>query len=344
MGRPALRWQRCPAVVLAPIVAGLVVGCRAQCRQEADRQDVALYVTWEQLASVLDEQGRFTPDACASLCSGYVYGVETVHGCVLPDEPVQRPTTADTGVRDDTSDTAPPASLVVFEIACDVTATAVCVGRHHASVASRRAPALSDPVARYLAGAWLGEATSVQAFLALAEELEGFGAPDALIARARASAVDEVVHARLVAALAPAAARGVPTFRATPRRDLLAFAVENAVEGCVRETFAALVAAHQSTAASAAFGPAFARIAADEIRHAELAWAIHEWAMRHLSPDERAAVASARETAIDALYQSVDEPDRDLVALGLPSAAASRRLLDGLVAALWARARPVPAD
>ncbi|MBA2321929.1 MAG: hypothetical protein H0V89_12335 [Deltaproteobacteria bacterium] len=323
-------------MVLAPIVAGLVLGCTGPCWQKAHRQVMATDVTWELLSSALDEEGRLTAGACETLCSSSSsLDVEEVHGCVLEDSPVERPTTADTSIPGDTTDTAPPPPRVYFEVTCDVTGTTICKGRHHASIAARHSPVSPDPLARYLAAGWLAEATSVQAFLALAVELERFGAPAELVSRAREAAVDEVVHARLMSALAPTAALGTATYRPTPARDLLAFATENAIEGCVRETFAAVVAAHQSTAATPAYADTFAVIAEDEIRHADLAWAIDAWALSRLEPADRARVESARQAAVEELYAGIEEPAKGTGEVGLPSASEMRRLHDGLVARLW---------
>ena len=45
-------------------------------------------------------------------------------------------------------------------------------------------------------------------------------------------------------------------------------------------------------------------IAADECRHAELAWAVHAWAMVRLSHEERERVRTAMKVAIDEIARS----------------------------------------
>ncbi|MDC0670585.1 hypothetical protein [Nannocystis radixulma] len=122
-----------------------------------------------------------------------------------------------------------------------------------------------------------------------------------------------------------------------PARTLLAIAVENAVEGCVRETWAALVAAHQARwAAHPAVRSVYRTIAADEARHAELAWAIDSWLSGQLDADGRARVVQARRTAADALAAhlatATDAPE--LAALGLPAARVAAELFAGLDSAL----------
>jgi hypothetical protein len=156
----------------------------------------------------------------------------------------------------------------------------------------RRPPALvpfrsraRSPIRRWATqAAWL-EAASVPAFVRLARELEHHGAP-ALAARARAAARDEVRHAR---AVATAFGVRVPRVRVhpLPLRDLDAIAVDNAVEGCSGETLGAAVALHQSLHADPPWRPLFAAIAADELRHAQLAWDIDRWLGPHARPDLR---------------------------------------------------------
>ena len=113
-------------------------------------------------------------------------------------------------------------------------------------------------------------------------------------------------------------------------RSLEAIAVENAREGCVRETYGALVALWQARhAGDPVVATAMAPIANDEVRHAELAWEVGRWAELRLSPTARQRVASAREQAMAALRtESLGPVDRSLVAwAGVPSAKSAASLL-----------------
>jgi rubrerythrin len=156
------------------------------------------------------------------------------------------------------------------------------------------------PVARLLAECAQLEAASVPAFLRLARELRQLGAP--MLARAaQRSAQDEVRHTRQMRALSARyhAEPSTPQVqRAARSRNASEVARDNAVEGCVRETFGALLAWQQ---AATALDPEVARvmrgIAADETRHAELSWAIAAWLEPQLSARERAAVDAARRSA-----------------------------------------------
>ncbi len=336
------------SVRLVPIMAALVLGCASYGETDLEEEDLEVYVDWEDLVAALDGGRELTEAACEALCSGEVQPgdydrayVDVVHGCRFDDDYVLPPTLPgeESPADSDTADTGPIAPLRPPDIVCTVTGTvdSDACGRHHISVASRAAGS-GDAVGRHLADAALAEATSVRAFLELGRELDALGAGD-LAERCRAAARDEVAHARIVGGWARerGARMGRATFRPTPARDLLALAVENAVEGCVNETYAALVAAHQSLHAAPEMRAGYARIAADEARHAELAWAIDAWALDRLDASGRAVVEAAREAAISALFERIVEPDPAVAAVaGLPSAAEALRLLGGLVDRLWA--------
>jgi hypothetical protein len=146
------------------------------------------------------------------------------------------------------------------------------------------------------------EAVSVHAFARLTRELEALGATPALVRDARRARRDEVRHTAITTRLArkrggsPRLPDAPPTRAA---RSVFEVALENAVEGCVRETYGAvagLVVAQR--AREGVLGRAMRSIADDECRHAELAWAVHEWAMPRLSSAERARVKSAMRDAI----------------------------------------------
>jgi hypothetical protein len=178
-----------------------------------------------------------------------------------------------------------------------------CVGRD--TVGSHRAApaAPADSVGAYFAALAHDEATAVEAFTRLATELRRAGAPPDLISRAEAAAADERLHTALMRAHALGAGGApvaAPARRSYPARPLAAMLRENAREGCVNETFAALIAAHQADAATDPDARAtFARIASDERAHAELAWDLHRWALA-----TRPALAAVLAAEVDqALHQ-----------------------------------------
>jgi hypothetical protein len=179
--------------------------------------------------------------------------------------------------------------------------------------------------------AWL-EAASVPAFERLMRELEAHGAPASLRNAARRAARDEVRHARTITALAEEAGARVPQVRVAPfeERSLEAIATENAVEGCVRETFGAAVAAVQAKRAShRGLRAAMRRIARDEAQHAQLSWAVADWIDAKLDAGARKRVRRMRERAAVELLREVSV-DPSAIArrdLGLPSAAEARAMV-----------------
>jgi hypothetical protein len=171
------------------------------------------------------------------------------------------------------------------------------------------------------------EAASVIAFRTLARELAFHRAPKRLVRAAERAARDEIRHARAMSALARRhGARVVADEIAAPSmRDLETIARENAVEGCVHETWGALLAHRQSTeAVDPVVRAVMKRVARDETRHAALGWQVAAWANARLDRSARDRVARARR-----------EASRRLVASGDGE---NRRLLERLDAELWSRA------
>jgi hypothetical protein len=200
--------------------------------------------------------------------------------------------------------------------------TAVC-GRRPGGLCPVPTRTEGSPAGRYLAQATHLEAASVTAFERLADELDGHGAPPGLGRGARRAARDEARHARLVGRLARAAGSRPPGLRVKPprRRTLAALAIENATEGCVRETFGALIAWWQAAAAT---DPAVRRvarsIAPDESRHANLAWQIDAWARRRLPVRSQRQLDAARARAARTLAKDWGDtlPPEVRQPLGLP--------------------------
>lgn len=224
-----------------------------------------------------------------------------------------------------------------IEIECDK-----CngVGRRPSGLAQARLPASGSALGRYLASATHLEAASVHAFERLAAELDTYGAPGGLVHAARRSARDEVRHARVMARIARRFGGEPPRVRIAPARarNLEALALENAVEGCVRETFGALVASWQArNAQDAELRHEMTRIAFDETRHAALAWAIARAIETRLDDRAKRRVARARGRAVATLREEVAArmPGEVACAAGLPGPEKSRQMLDELGADLW---------
>lgn len=163
-----------------------------------------------------------------------------------------------------------------------------------------------DPALReHVAALWLRDArlehASIASFARTTLELLAVGAAPWLIAASQRAGLDEVEHAEACFALASRYAGeplGPGPLPALPPRalDLAGLAEATFIEGCVGETIAALVAtraAQQCT--DPTITPVLAKIAEDEARHAELAWATVTDALLRGGTAVAAAVRAAAE-------------------------------------------------
>ncbi|RKH07007.1 ferritin-like domain-containing protein [Corallococcus sp. CA053C] len=215
------------------------------------------------------------------------------------------------------------------------------VGRRPAGLQDAEGGACEDARGRYFADVAHLEAASIHAFLRLREELALHGAGAELLDAALASAADEVRHTDVTSRLARrfGATPPPPSVEDLPLRPLSDVLLDNAVEGCVRETYGALVAHHQALhARDPEIREAMLRIAEDETRHAGLSWDVADWARPRLSAQERTALREAQRHAVEVLRAEVAVPlDARLTAdAGLPSPEVARALLDSLEQELWA--------
>jgi hypothetical protein len=221
-------------------------------------------------------------------------------------------------------------------ITCDCRCMACETGRPPRGFVPRFAGA-PNPVAERLAQMAQLEAASVDAFRALHADIAVLGAPRSLLRAVRSAASDEVRHARMTKRAAERFGARVPEVRVPPiaRRSLEQLAVENAEEGCARETFGAALAAMQ---AERARDPGIRRmmsvIARDEREHAALAWRIAAWLEDQLDAPAAARVMEARIAALNTLEREMtgDEPADEVI--GLPSTRALRAALAEMRAAM----------
>lgn len=131
------------------------------------------------------------------------------------------------------------------------------------------------------------EHASIASFARSTLELLALGAPAELVEASQRAALDEVRHARVAFALAGAYG-GVPTGPSSLDlggarilgRSPAEVAASVALEGCINETIAALLAAaERDRATDPAVREALDAIATDEGTHAELAWRSLAWMM-----------------------------------------------------------------
>jgi hypothetical protein len=207
-----------------------------------------------------------------------------------------------------------------------------CVGRRPRCMRERRGRGATKLGAYFASVAHL-EDLAVHAFAELRGELARFGAPADLLERAEEARRDEVRHTRLMRKLASRFGGQAPRAVAMKRPErtphhpggtaaLERFALHNAVEGCVRETFGALVGIWQARfAADEQVKRAMRRVAVDETRHAALSWDIDRWVRRKLGVEANRRIDRGRERALGELEREADQPiDRELVRwAGLPA-------------------------
>lgn len=180
---------------------------------------------------------------------------------------------------------------------------------------------------------------SAATFCSLSDALFAAGAPCALTGRAACAAGDRARHAELVTRLASryGGRRGHLRITKTKPQTLLEIALDNAAEGCVRDTYAALLASWQSGhARTRSISNMMATIARDGTRHAALAWALSDWVVPQLSQRDQARVRRARLDAVARLEHSARDPVPSLVRrAGLPTRAEQRALIAELCRRLW---------
>lgn len=320
----------------AAVVSLLTLAAESACytAPSCERQAVRREVTFAPVDATLHEDGRFTLRgqgldgtyrSCVEVCAQRP-DVQEVRACTGPT----------------LTGSAKSEALV---IECEVDAV-VCEGDEILTMGSgRRHAGYPKPselpgghVARLVAMAE-EEAAAVTAFAWLAEDLEEHGLDEALAARARRASADEIRHFRALSRAARRAGGEPRPHRAGVRasRSLVAVALENAVEGCVREAAgAALLLVQAKQASDARLARAFAKIAEDELAHAALSWDILEACLRALPAGEAGALMAHLDAAIArldvGLFGKSDEPSRRT--LGLPAPAEERALATGLRAAL----------
>jgi hypothetical protein len=155
-----------------------------------------------------------------------------------------------------------------------------------------------------IALAWARDAAlehaSIASFARFTLELLAHGAPSDIVMAAQEAAGDEVVHAMDCFAIASRyAGRALgpgplDVVGVEPARGLADVVAATVREGCVGETIASLLAeARLARAEEHDVRNALARIAADEARHAELAWRFVGWAIALGGPSVRAAALEA---------------------------------------------------
>jgi hypothetical protein len=213
-----------------------------------------------------------------------------------------------------------------------------CTGRRPPGLIGDKGPGGCD-AATYLEELAYLEAASIYAFGTLHDELSYHRAPCSLLRAVERAKRDEVRHARVMRSMARrcGAVCRKPRVVRKPPRSIVAIAIENAVEGCVRETYGALVAARQALVADIAMRATMKTIARDEARHAALAWRIGAWLDRRLLAAERRRVAEARQAAVEQIAAAVKRESSSSLRrfAGLPDAREAQSIVAQMRATVW---------
>lgn len=214
---------------------------------------------------------------------------------------------------------------------------------HHTCGAGRRPAGMATidaktptNAAQWLAQAAHLEAVSVDAFRFLRRDLRAHGAPRSILRQASRAAREEKRHARRMRSLAKrsgiACPRAVVNVNRPPTLEELA--LQNITEGCLRETFGAVVARFQAQhARDQDVAAAMKSIAPDEAHHAALAYRLHSWLMRRLPPTARSRVEDARRQCAEELLRnaSITLDPAMCEMLGLPDACISHALATAML-------------
>jgi hypothetical protein len=269
--------------------------------------------------------------ACNDFCDLVCPGVH-IQRCELPQAYLD----AYYGIRPDGGNVFPPfetgieAGLVCLSWSDPIVVRCVPppMGRRTENAMHRTRKVVPRTVGAEFAERAYLEAVSVHAFATLERELARYGAPLSILRDVRRARRDEIRHTSLMARLARRFGSPPPLFESPPLapvRGLLAISRENAVEGCVRETYGAVVALVEArTSPDPQVRLTMRRIAIDECRHAELAWAIAAWIEPKLTTEERRRVRRATREAVVALGREGDT-----------------RIVQQLAERVWTRARAI---
>jgi rubrerythrin len=280
------------------------VDCYGECL-EAYESTQEFTLTTSEFSAYLDEDGNLSAEGCTNICSDqvenlYIGQVEEVLSCI------------DTQIDDGAN------------VQCTMLIQPWCEGRFHEGV-PRPMKQEGSPFQQWLARAAQSERASVQSFLLLAQELKEHGAPQDLLVRLRQAAKEEVSHARMIHNLCEENNISVPKMKeTTPQsRSLFDLALENIVEGCVHERYAALQAHHQARyAQSEKVRIIFSKIAIEEGNHTDLAQDIHHWLCTKLSKEEQELLLHEQQIAQKNLISALDareDNNENIILLGIPS-------------------------
>ena len=284
---------------LKSIILSTIAIANTSCFQKCPNGETPLNldqeVTADELLSYIDSEDMTLDEIdCEALCvsiadDGWRYG-HTIDACEL--------------------------ALTIEELPADASdesiGTITCTGSFEVCMGGRRPMGHHDiqmtnpSLGAYFANCAHMEAASVVAFIQLSNQLQELHAPQQFIQRCKEAAKDEVLHAKLLCRLANEEGFEIPPLqRSKTKADLFTIALHNAVEGCVNENWAALLAQWQALhAPSAELRAVYAKIASDEAKHGQLAWDLHKWLLSKLTVEQQQIIQLEQTQAIKNLIKS----------------------------------------
>ena len=243
-------------------------------------------------------------------------------------------------------DSSKPSTLVSCEVEytaihAPYTCTKIVPGRMPNGLQTGHNQATAqNSIARYLADMTTMETAAITAFKYLVKELKAYGAPSSLIAHAQLAVEEEQRHAEMAGLLAAAHQAEVSEILVADfaLRSLFEIALENAIEGCINETFAAACGLWQSEHAQMpVFKEVIAHITDEEMGHAALSWEIHEWLMPQLTSSQQQSINNAQAEAVETLitnFKQKGDPAQQL-AFGLPDKTGATAIFAQLQNSVW---------
>jgi len=183
------------------------------------------------------------------------------------------------------------------------------------------------------------EAASVIAFEHLEKELSMYGAPNDMLERIQIAAEDERRHAAQVELLAIRYGNQAEVFsvESAPLRNLESIAIDNMSEGCIGESWGALIGLYQAeNAKDPVIAETMHQIALEEVEHASLSWAIHDWIMPKLSVQASERVRVAQKSSLEKLIKKSTAPieQSHVLLAGLPEPTIALHLAEKLTESL----------
>ncbi len=187
---------------------------------------------------------------------------------------------------------------VVGTVECNADIAHIKKGRAGLSVS--QGSKVADDIGGYFARAAQEEMTAVFAFQEMLENLKSFDAPQQLLDDCERAICDERRHMIMMSNMAKrhGCSSAIITLPKQKSVSLFELAKHNAIAGCIEETWAALIAIHQSKHTKH-YSKLFDIIAKDEVFHAQLSWDIHEWLMTRLSKKEQQKITEIMKQHIE---------------------------------------------